>query len=173
MALVLGSAGASGGAQVSDAATCPGTCSFTVRYSIDSAFSEDERAIIHEAAHTWQTGSGGRACFEPGGADLTFIRLASQRDLEPFDDDWPYHVALNKGGRIWIVPSKLDERGEYLALVIHEIGHHLGLNHVDDVSMTYMHTTINDTPRSLWHKPAIPERDRREFCAVRGCACAW
>jgi hypothetical protein len=139
---------------------------------VDPSFTEDERRVIAEAASVWERGSNGRVCFHEGGGDLTFIRLEQQRDLEPQDPDWAKHVALCKAGRIWIVPSKLEDRDEYVALAIHEIGHHLGLSHIEDTNDTYMHSTINDTPRALRTTRALPERDRREFCRVRGCVCA-
>jgi hypothetical protein len=171
--LLLGTLGAGSGPSVSDATACPGACEVHVGYEVDPAFSEQEQQHIADAAAVWERGSGGRVCFQKGGHDLRFIRLEHQRDLSPFDDEWQNHVALNKSGRIWIVPSKVDEPGEYVALVIHEIGHHLGLNHIEDTSATYMHSTINDTPRFLWKRPSLPERDRAEYCSVRGCICAW
>jgi hypothetical protein len=36
-----------------------------------------------------------------------------------------------------------------------------------------MHSTINDTPRWLYEHPGLPERDRKEFCAVHGCTCSF
>jgi hypothetical protein len=171
--LLLGTLGAGGGPTVDDGTQCPGACETRVAYSVDPAFDEDERRAISDAARVWEKGSGGRVCFTEGGDDLRFIRLEQQKDLAPFDDEWPNHVALNKGGRIWIVAPRVDDPGEYLALVIHEIGHHLGLGHIEDTPITYMHGTINDTPRFLWRHAQLPERDRREFCAVRSCVCAW
>jgi hypothetical protein len=172
-AFLLGSAGAGLGAKVDDTAACPGSCELEVGYSLDPRFAADERLVIAEAARTWERGSGGRVCFREGGDDVRFIRLNEQRDLEPEDPDWQRHVALCKTGRIWLVPSKVDDRSEYVALVIHELGHHLGLAHIEDAPMTYMHSTINDTPMSLRATPQIPERDRREFCKVHRCTCSW
>jgi hypothetical protein len=170
---VLATTGAGAGPKVPDAAECPGRCDTRIGYDVDPAFSEAERAILSEGMAAWEQGSGGRVCFQPGGHDVEFIRLEHQADLAPQDTDWAHHVALTKGNRIWLVPSKVDERGEYVALVIHELGHRLGLPHIEDSRDTYMHSTINDTPRELWQKAEIPARDRREFCAVRMCACAW
>jgi hypothetical protein len=80
-------------------------------------------------------------------------------------------VALTKGGRIWIVAARIDDPGEYRALVVHELGHHLGIGHIEDTTLTYMHSTINDTPQELWTTARLPERDGRAFCEVRRCAC--
>lgn len=168
---MMGSAGAGLGAKVPDSATCPGSCEARVGYTVDPRFSDDERRIIAAAARTWERGTGGRACFYEGGRDLTFLRLDDAHDLEPEDPDWAKHVALCKSGRIWIVASRVDDRDEYVALAIHEIGHYLGLSHIEDTSSTFMHSTISDTPIALRTDPEIPERDRLEFCRVRGCVC--
>ena len=171
-AFLIGSAGAGLGTKVSDSAACPGSCETTIRYALDPRFGEEEQGIIAEAAAAWEQGTGGRVCFQKGGSDLEFIRLDEQKGLEKEDPEWQRHVALCKNGRIWLVPSKVDDRDEYVALAIHEIGHHIGLSHIEDTQATYMHSTINDTPRWLKANAAIPERDRREFCRVHACICA-
>ena len=173
IAFVLGTVGAGVGPKVPDALSCPGRCETKIGYQLDPQFDDDEQAIIAEAAGAWEHGSGGRVCFSRGGHDIQFIRLDRQSELEPQDSEWRHHVALCKGNKIWLVPSKIDERGEYVALVIHEIGHHLGLPHIEDAKDTFMHSTINDTPHALWVTPVLPERDRREFCSVRSCSCDW
>jgi hypothetical protein len=146
----------------------------TVGYAVDPSFNEDEQQIIDEGVRVWQAGSGGRACFtKNGGADLMIMRLEHQSELEPYDADWQKHVALNKGGRIWIVAPEIDDAGEYRALVIHEVGHFLGLGHIEDTPATYMHTTINDTPRPMWKHAALPDRDRRAYCTAHRCICQW
>ena len=170
---VLATLGAGSGPKVPDAAECPGRCEMHLGYDVDARFDPGERAVIAQGIDAWERGSGGRVCFSPGGHEVEFIRLEKQADLAPQDPDWSHHVALTKGNRIWLVPSKVDERGEYVALVIHEIGHRLGLPHIEDARDTYMHSTINDTPHALWTSFDLPARDRREYCAVRGCVCTW
>ena len=173
LVFVLATTGAGAGPRVADPAECPGRCEARLGYQIDPRFSAAEQQILAEGMAAWEQGSFGRVCFEPGGHDVEFIRLEHQSELEPQDPEWAHHVALTKGTRIWLVPSKVDERGEYVALVIHELGHRLGLPHIEDARDTYMHSTINDTPRELWESAAIPARDRVELCAVRTCTCAW
>jgi hypothetical protein len=158
---------------VPDSASCPGRCETRIAYKLDPKFSEEERGLVHEGMKVWEKGTGGRVCFAEGGDDVEFIRLEKQSELKPIDDEWPNHVALCKSGKIWIVASKMETHGEYIGVVVHELGHHLGLRHIEDVQATYMHSTINDTPRELWTDPQLPERDRREFCAIHGCTCAW
>jgi hypothetical protein len=171
IAFLLGSLGAGAGETVSDANACPAPCENAVAYNLDPSFNADEQQLIAEGARVWEAGTGGRVCFVEGGDDLTFIRLERQSDLEPYDPDWPRHVALNKGNRIWIVAAEVDDPGEYRALVIHEIGHYLGLGHIEDTAATYMHGTINDTPRSMWKHASLPERDRRAYCTAHKCVC--
>ena len=171
VALVMGSAGAGLGAKVPDSAACAGQCELRVGYRVDPMFSDDERMVIAEAARAWERGSNGRVCFYEGGHDLSFYRINDPRDLEPEDPDWAKHVALCKAGRIWFVAPRVDDREEYVALAIHEIGHFIGLSHIEDTKTTFMHSTISETPLPLRASGEIPERDRREFCKVRGCVC--
>jgi hypothetical protein len=99
-------------------------------------------------------------------------KLDRSDQLQPWDPDWPQNVALTKGGRIWIVAARIDDPGEYRGLIVHELGHHLGIGHIEDTSLTYMHSTINDTPVDLWRNPRLPERDARAFCEVHRCTCS-
>lgn len=167
----MGSAGAGLGAKVPDGTMCPGACEAPIGYTVDPRFGDDERRILADAARAWERASGGRVCFYEGGRDLELIRAADSRDLEPEDPDWAKHVALCKAGRIWIVAPRVDDRDEYLALAIHELGHFLGLSHIEDTPATFMHSTISDTPSSLREGGEIPARDRQELCKVRGCVC--
>jgi hypothetical protein len=140
---------------------------------LDSRFNCDERALIEEAMRVWERGTSGRVCFAPGGVDLVIEKLERADELQPWDPDWKHHVALTKGSRIWIVAPRIDDPGEYRGLVVHELGHHLGIGHIEDTSATYMHSTINDTPLDLWKEARLPERDARAFCDVHRCTCAF
>jgi hypothetical protein len=171
--LFVGSAGVGVGSRVADGTECPRTCDTSIGYKLDARFDADERDVIAEAARAWERGSGGRVCFHAGGQDVEFIRVATQEDLRTVDSDWSRHVALTKGKKIWIVPSKIEDRGEYVALAIHELGHFLGLSHVEDTRETFMHQVIDDTPDDLRKNPQIPPRDRRDLCRARGCVCAF
>jgi hypothetical protein len=172
---LIGSLGAGARESVSDPGACAGTCERTIAYNLDPQFNADERRIIDEAMQVWEQGSGGRVCFAPqDGAreDLVIEKLERSDQLQPWDPDWPQHVALTKGGRIWVVAARIDDVGEYRALIVHELGHHLGIGHIEDTPMTYMHSTINDTPLDLWRHARLPDRDGRAFCQVHRCTCA-
>jgi hypothetical protein len=169
---VLGFAGAGASRPVDEPGDCPGACVDPIDYTLDPRFDADERALIEQAMHVWERGTGQRVCFAPGGRDLVFEKVESAEELQPWDPDWSQHVALTKGGHVWIVESGVSDPGAFRALVIHEIGHHLGLGHVEDTPLTYMHSSVNDTPEELRVRAHLPERDGREFCAVRRCTCA-
>jgi hypothetical protein len=158
---------------IRDPSVCPGACEHAITYSVDPQFNEDESALIVEAMRVWERGTDGRVCFQSGGRDLVIEKLDRSDELQPWDPDWSRHVALTKGGRIWIVAARIDDPGEYRALVVHELGHHLGIGHIEDTALTYMHSTINDTPESLWKHPRLPERDARAYCEVHRCICAY
>jgi hypothetical protein len=170
-ACIVSSLGTGASGTVRDPTACVGECERPIAYSLDPQFNSVERDLISDAMRVWEKGTGGRVCFAPGGHDLVIEKLDRSDQLQPWDADWPRHVALTKGGRIWIVATRIDDPGEYRALVVHELGHHLGIGHIEDTAMTYMHSTINDTPPDLWTHARLPERDARAFCEVRRCVC--
>jgi hypothetical protein len=163
--------GASSGIPVRDPSACAGACDQPIHYLLDARFNPDERSLIEDAMSVWERGTGGRVCFAAGGNDLVIERLERSDELAPYDPDWPRHVALTKGGRIWIVAPRIDDPGEYRALAVHELGHHLGIGHIEDTTRTYMHSTINDTPADLWTQARLPPRDGQAFCEVHPCRC--
>jgi hypothetical protein len=169
----MGSVGSGSSDAVRDPGACPGECDRPIAYSIDPQFNADEHALIEQAMRVWEHGTGGRVCFAPGGRDVVIEKLDRSDELQPWDPDWPRHVALTKGGRIWIVATRVDDPGEYRALVVHELGHRLGIGHIEDTASTYMHSTINDTPQELWTHAQLPERDARAFCEVHRCTCSY
>jgi hypothetical protein len=169
----MGSVGAGGSDLVRDPSVCPGECERPIAYSLDPQFNSDEQVLIEQAMHVWERGTGGRVCFAPGGRDVVIEKLDRSDELQPWDPDWPRHVALTKGARIWIVATRVDDPGEYRALIVHELGHRLGIGHIEDTTTTYMHSTINDTPPELWKHALLPERDARAYCEVHRCTCAY
>lgn len=172
LACLLGFAGPTASPEpVDDPSQCPGACEAPVRYEIDPTFDPDERALILQAMHLWERGTRGRVCFSPGGGDLVVVRLERAEALQPMDPDWARHVALTKGNHVWIVEASVPEAGGFRALVAHEIGHYLGLGHVEDTPLTFMHSAIGDTPEELRENPSLPERDCRDFCAAHTCTC--
>jgi hypothetical protein len=173
VACLIGTVGAGTSEAVRDPSMCPGECPHAIGYTLDPQFNVDERTLIGEAMEIWEHGTDGRVCFRDGGRDLVIEKLDRPDELQPWDPEWPHHVALTKGGRIWIVAPTIDDPGEYRALVVHELGHHLGIGHIEDTAMTYMHSTINDTPEVLWKHPRLPDRDGRAFCEVHRCTCDY
>jgi hypothetical protein len=171
-ACVLASVGTGVGDAVRDPSACAGRCPRAIAYSLDPRFDADERRLIEDAMHLWERGTGERVCFAGGGLDLVIDKLDRPEQLEPWDPEWRRHVALTKGGRIWIVADRLADAGEYRALVVHELGHYLGVGHIEDTTATYMHSAINDTPGELRVHPRLPIRDARAFCQAQRCTCA-
>jgi len=173
LACLTGSLGTGASPFVRDPTACAGACDHPIAYSLDPQFNTDERALIEDAMNVWRQGTGGRVCFISGGRDLLIDKLDRSDQLQPWDSDWPHHVALTKGGRIWIVATRIDDPGEYRALAVHELGHYLGIGHIEDTPLTYMHSTINDTPEGLWLHARLPERDARAYCDAHRCTCAF
>jgi len=169
---VLGSAGAGASQAIHDPDECPGVCANPIDYTIDPGFDAGEQALIEQAMHSWERGTGGRVCFEAGGQDLVVSKLDRAEQLQPWDPDWAKHVALTEGGHIWLVETSVSDPGAFRALVMHEVGHYLGLGHVEDTPFTYMHSSIADTPEELRRHGRLPERDAHDFCVANRCTCA-
>jgi hypothetical protein len=157
---------------VDDPADCPGACAHPTGYTLDPRFDADERLLVEQAMHVWERGTGGRVCFVPGGRDLVVEKVGRSEELRPWDDAWAQHVGYARGDHIWLVEAGLPDPGEFRALVAHEIGHHLGLEHADDTPLTFMHPSIDDVPEELREHPRLPDRDRHGFCAKHRCTCA-
>jgi len=173
LVFVLGSAGAGATQRVTDPDDCLGACARPTAYTIDPGFDADERALIEQAMHVWQRGTGGRVCFEPGGRDLVVEKLDRAEQLEPMDPDWSKHVALTERDHIWLVEPSVSDPGMFRALAVHELGHYLGLGHAEDTPLTYMHSSIGDTPQELRDRGRLPERDGHDYCAAHRCTCAF
>jgi hypothetical protein len=173
LAVLLASAAPTARQTVDDPAQCPGACARPIGYTLDEAFDDDDRTLIEQAMRVWERGTGGRVCFSPGGRDLVFEEVERAEDLQPWDPEWRQHVAFTKSGHVRIVHTSVCEPDRFRALVVHEIGHHLGLEHVDDTALTFMHRSINDIPEGLREYARLPERDRLDFCKAHRCTCAF
>jgi hypothetical protein len=152
--------------RVPDGSICPTSCNTTTRYRLDPAFTDDESNSIREAMRLWYSASGGRACFSEGGSDLILVRVTDRLELRPFADGWHSYAGLYRLGTIWIVVSDLTPRA-MVDVAAHEIGHHLGIDHVVDTEETIMHPTKGGRREDA----TLSERDRTAYCAAHACVC--
>jgi hypothetical protein len=154
----------------------PIPCEHTRFYSIDKAFTPEEKALIYKASKRWESGTEGRVCLvevDQGSTKSIFIHrvedvyaLEEATGIDPesgtiglyrfFQDD------------VWIVTS--DFEPEYvLGIMVHELGHALKLPHTADASVpSVMHPSID---RYSTHEPFVYPHDYESICKVRGCKC--
>lgn len=119
-------------------------------WSIDTTLLPDPagyRAAARYALHQWEP-SGLRFTYVPTGGDLTIVA-----------DDTPGPWAAYQSGRsVHLNPaSAYVQPWQYRPLLVHEIGHALGVPH-------------NPDPRSVMNADAIgPRVTRHDISAIRSC----
>jgi hypothetical protein len=153
--------------------------------SVDPKFPKFERALIQEAAYNWEFYSSDLAKFklttgdplakpiemEPGQkGQAIFIRPIHSYDIKTqlidiliggtalgfYDPSTPVIPT------IWIVQDRIQFDYEYEAVVMHELGHSLGLQHEPLHEDTLMYPEIQGIM-------CITQWDLKKFCKIYGC----
>jgi hypothetical protein len=146
---------------------------------VDRNFSEEEFGIITGAALEWHLATSGLVTYDVvrmpyGGAidmrnSIIFINITP--DFPEVIAQDTYSQAGNNVGfydvkymvpYIGLIPSRIDDK-DYKAIVLHELGHSLGLEHNEDEPGTLMYPSI-DVGADY-----ITDIDLQHFCKIYKC----
>lgn len=117
-------------------------CNIYVNQSviIDSNFTNEEFNTIKEALNAWQITSDNHITFDVIGyenhylllgndhVDLSIIKTLEEDlvVLPPVNDKY---IGLYKNNKVYLLSDRLDDLKEFRTTLVHELGHHLGLDH--------------------------------------------
>lgn len=151
-------------------------CTRVTSVTVDSEFDAREIAAIGRGLEAWERGTGRRECFLPGSwltANLRFVRYWTRKDFDTFHHlkDWSTVIGLwsANDSAIYIAHEPSATDGQLGALMAHELGHFLSLDHYRGVLPSVMEPMLFDQA-PLLDGGSIPERDLRSYCANHdGC----
>jgi len=129
---------------------CDGT------YTIDPAFTSDERAIIVEQLHRWGDFTASRTNVKLEFTDVCHI---SPVDSIPDHGGWG-GLQLDSSGNIVIAKWVRADPSMFERTVLHELGHGFGLQHVVDPNAVMNHDVAADV---------FNDSDRGECLRVGAC----
>lgn len=153
--------------------------------SVDPKFSKFEQAIIKDSAYNWEFYTGDLAKFkfvtgdplanpievEPGQkGQAVFIKYANSYDIKVQLIDAMingtalgfYDPSTPLIPTIWIVQDRIEYDFEYEAVVMHELGHSLGLEHEPLHEDTLMYPEVAGIM-------CLTQWDLKKFCKIYGC----
>lgn len=155
---------------------------------IDEAFSSEQNTEIYRAAKTWEQASSDIIKFNLDfnhsrptlffqdddinnqGAHFIYYGERSYQELG-WDQYFKHPTALaltyysnvpdhNKEDRVKIIAFNLDKKYDFSAVMLHELGHSLGLVHTDD-KISVMHSTVLTK--------CITPADAEQLCQLYRC----
>lgn len=101
---------------------------------VDPEFTDADRCLIAEAASRWFEATNGYVDIRPSLGELVGHRILLERGVYA-KDPGAEGVAQLSGASVWIFADVIAERHpddrdrEFLGIVMHELGHHVGLSH--------------------------------------------
>lgn len=143
-----------------------------IQYRISDTFSYSQRAVVLEAMQMWSAGSGGRVAWQESDDDGLYVgTVPTMLDLPGVSQPNKRYVGitLREKNQIFVVVDWYTQRDQLLAIMCHELGHFLGLEHVSDrsdITLTCMTTAA--WPQCVF-KGEIPILDRWQFCRRHTC----
>lgn len=154
----------------------------TKRLYVDDTFQLSEIRCIEEAADRWTRRTKGLAKIVvvpitqgkdtiPSNTtidDILLVRSTSDTAIVFFIERlsgaalYGYHQALRDHSEITLVVDRYSTNTVCVSVVMHELGHSMGIHHNDDPT-SLMYGGVDGMPT------AITRRDLTDFCSVHGC----
>lgn len=149
---------------------------------IDRNLSEEELFTITAAAMEWHLATNSLITYDVVRLPHKNIDIENSIVIVIVSADFPEIIALDSAEQqeegthmgyyhergyvpyIGLVPGRIEDR-EYKAVILHELGHSLGMKHTDDVSGigTLMYPNIDGGANK------ITDEDLQAFCQIYGC----
>src|ERR1700722_3199194 len=168
-------------ALIADRVSQPPTKIFEV-ISVAPKFSHLEIGLIQEAANDWQFYTDDLATFklvsgDPSDYPIETVpgQLGQAVIIRPIDSYEPKAILLDvrtcgdtlgfyERGKfistIWIIMNRIRDEDEFIAVVMHELGHSIGLDHTThEGTLMYPYVSAD----------CVTQYDLQKFCNIYGC----
>jgi hypothetical protein len=145
---------------------------------VDRSLSEEELGIITGAALEWHLATKGLVSYDVVRMPYHGIDIRNSIIIMSISPDFPevigqdtysgeesnvgYYDTKYQVPYIGLVTSRIDDK-DYIAIVMHELGHSLGLHHNDEEPGTLMYPSLDLGARS------ITDSDLHHFCQIYKC----
>lgn len=143
---------------------------FTLNYCVKENFTLDERKIIKESAEEWNKATNGiiKIVLSEGncGKENSILKVNTDNRLIMSRDRFTFNATLGvfepNNKNIYLVSERITTQRIFKSVLIHEFGHALSLQHIDDKnSVMYLFLEEQIT--------CITKADAQEFCKVYLC----
>lgn len=153
---------------------CDGV-SIVHQYYLDSSVKDYDNVIV-QAMTAWATGTGGRVKWErvynPTNLAILTFEAFGDDDLESVDakNDALTLGLFNPGtNEIRIATRRIKSGRMFRAVLVHELGHALGLIHNNHSVLTWMRPSVEQIPEELVNTPFIPAPDIQAYWRLDNC----